>query len=91
MSDQHKHAWWRYHQENPHVWKLFEKFTFQAIRAGFKNYSVNAIIERIRWHSEVETKGDIFKINNNHRPYYARYFHHKYPQYEGFFRTRSID
>lgn len=90
MCDDLKRKWWEFHKQNPQVWELFEKFTFQAINRGFDNYSVNAIFERIRWHTDIETTGDRFKINNNHRAYYARYFHHVYPRHDGFFRTREI-
>lgn len=89
MSDKLKRAWWEWHKQNPHVYKLFEKYTYDAINAGFEHYSVNAIVERIRWHADIETTGDKFKINNNHRAYYARYFHHMHPEHEGFFRIRE--
>ena len=89
MSDDTlKRAWWEWHKQNPHVWDLFQKYTFQAINRGYDHYSVNAIFERIRWHTDIETTGDQFKINNNHRAYYARYFHHMHPDYSDFFRTR---
>lgn len=90
MSDKNKHDWWKFHKENPHVWELFVRFTNHAIEAGYTNYSAYAVFERIRWHTEVETKGDPFKVNNNHRPYYARYFHHCFPEHDGFFRTREL-
>ena len=89
MSDILKQQWWKWHKENPHVWDLFQRYTFDAINAGYKNYSVASIIERIRWHADIETKGDTFKINNNHKAYYARYFHHMYPNHDGFFRLRE--
>jgi len=85
-----KHAWWRWHKKNPHVWELFIDYTFQAIGSGRNHYSVNAIFERIRWHTDIESKGDQFKISNNHRAYYARYFNHCYPEHEGFFRTSVL-
>ena len=25
-----KSDWWQWHKENPHVWELFEKYTFDA-------------------------------------------------------------
>lgn len=84
-----KRAWWKWHKQNPEVWELFKKFTFDTINAGYDHYSVRAIVERIRWHTDVETKGDSFKINNNHMAYYARYFHHMYPEHDGFFRIRE--
>jgi len=85
----HKEKWWQFHKDNPEVWNLFVRFTGHVIEAGYSNYSVNAIFERIRWHTTVETKGSGFKLNNNHRAYYARYFNHMFPQYGEFFRLRE--
>lgn len=78
----------KFDKENPHVFELFEKFTFDAIKAGRKHFSVAVITERIRWYSQVETKGDMFKINNNYKAFYGRKFEKKHPLYEGFFRKR---
>ena len=90
LFDDGLHAKWReFHHDNPRVYDLFKKFTFQAIQAGRENYSVNAIFERIRWHTDIETRGDEFKLNNNHRAYYGRKFMLDYPKYDGFFRTRD--
>ena len=80
-----------YHQKHPEVWDAFERFTFDRIERGFKNYSVKAIFERIRWDMN-EVGGDgvnEFKIGNNHPTFYARRFMNMYPQHEGFFRTRT--
>lgn len=82
----------QFHRDNPLVWRLFVKFTLLRIRAGFKHYSANAIFERIRWQSDVaDTEGNsTFRINNNYRPYYSRWFGNVYPQYGDFFRTREL-
>lgn len=80
-----------FHSKHPQVWSLFVHFTQEIINRGFKNYSVNAIFERIRWECD-SVGGDgksIFKLNNNYRAFYARRFHKMYPQHEGFFRTRK--
>ena len=90
MTDKNKQLWWDWHKKNPHVYQLFERFTWQCIAAGRTHYSAMAILQRIRWHSEIETKGDDFKINNNHAPYYARLFAHQNPKYKDFFRTRTV-
>jgi len=87
----HKQAWWEWHKKNPHVYELFKKYTHQAISAGHKHYGAMAIIQRIRWHTEIETQGDMFKINNNHVPYYARLFAHDHPEHSDFFRMRSVE
>ena len=81
----------KFHNEHPRVWVLFVKFTRNRIRRGFKNYSVSAIFERVRWETDqADTKGGvIFKINNNYKPFYARRFMKVYPEHDGFFRTRA--
>ena len=80
----------QFHNENPHVWTLFVRFTFEKIKQGFKNYSVNGIFERIRWETdEADVDGNsTFKINNNYVAWYARKFMEAYYEHDGFFRTR---
>ena len=89
--DQMREQVQRFHDEHPEVWDLFVRFTRDRIDRGFKNYSVNAIFERIRW--EVDGVGGndraSFKLNNNYRAFYARRFMRMYPKHEGFFRTRE--
>ena len=80
---------WRYHGDNPHVWQMFKRFTFQATNRK-THYSADAILHRMRWFTEIETHGDIFKINNNYAAYYARMFMNEFPQHKGFFRTRLL-
>lgn len=79
-----------FHSAHPEVWFLFKKFALQAISTGRAHYSSNAIFERIRWHVEIENRGDEVKLNNNFRAYYARLFHLAYPNYDGFFRNRKL-
>jgi hypothetical protein len=82
-----------FHADNPHVWPLFVRFAFEAIKAGRQRFSARTIIHRIRWFTSVETTtaDEDFKINNNWSPYYARVFMRIYPEHEGFFETRAVD
>lgn len=80
-----------FHRRHPEVWQLFVQFTFQMIDRGYKNYSVNAIFERIRWEKD-SVGGDgltSFKLNNNYRAFYSRRFMRLHPEHAGFFRTRE--
>ena len=80
-----------FHESNPKVWELFKMFSFDVIRTGRKHYSVNAVFERIRWHTDIETKSkDSFKLSNNHRAYYARMFNEQFPEYPQFFKTKRL-
>jgi hypothetical protein len=74
--------------QNPRVWDLFVRFTHEAIRANHSTFSAQSIIERIRWKTNVETRDNKFKINNDFAAFYARKYHKTFPQHDGFFRTR---
>jgi len=79
-----------FHENHPEVWDLFVQFSFQMINRGYKNYSANAIFERIRWEKDAGGDGVTqFKLGNNYRAFYSRRFMRVYPEHEGFFRTRD--
>lgn len=40
----------KYHRATPGVYELFNRFTQEVIRRGWKNYSADAVAHRIRWH-----------------------------------------
>lgn len=77
-----------FHTNNPNIWEWFKRFAFDAISSGREHYSSNSIFERIRWHVEIDTKGEDVKLNNNYRAYYSRLFHMVYPEHDGFFHIR---
>lgn len=79
-----------YHRENPHILPLLVRFVNEAKESGREHYSINAIFERIRWHLDIETTGDVFKLNNNYRSRYVRLLEKEYPEYEGFFFKRAL-
>jgi len=79
----------KFHADNPYVWELFKRFTFEAINKGYDNFSVALVAERIRWETLIETSDTDFKLNNNYKAFYARKFHKVFPKYDGIFRTRT--
>jgi len=79
-----------FHYQNPTVWNLFHRFAMEAIGAGHRHYSADAIMHRVRWETSIETSGHLFKINNNHVAYYARRLMATSPMFKGFFRTRRV-
>lgn len=88
MSESLKAKWWVWHQDNPHVWQLFERFALEAVRAGATKTSGWLIVNRIRWETAVVTKGDDFKISNDYVALYVRLFQHRYPQHRHLFSTK---
>lgn len=80
----------QFHGENPHVYELFKRFTFEAIRSGRERFSARTILHRIRWYTGVETNDPSgFKVNDHWSPYYARLFVREYPQHARLFEMRS--
>lgn len=79
---------------NPRVWELFQYYTLELIGKRFQHYSSDAVCQRIRWHTALETRDDEpyggIKIGDHYRAYYARLFHLKYPQHDGFFRNKKL-
>ena len=87
--DELKEEFLKFDEECPRVWQYFQMFTFDRIYRGFKRFSAYAVIERIRWETELpDTEGE-FKISNNHRPFYARAFMEAFPQHVGFFQLNE--
>lgn len=80
-----------FHANNPHIYELVKRYTFDVIATGRERFSMTSIFERIRWHSNVETRdSEPFKLCQNYIPYYSRLFMEDFPQHRGFFRTNAL-
>ena len=80
-----------FHNAHPEFWLLFCKYTFELIDAGHKHGSANAVFERIRWETRINSEHHSgFKVNNNYRAYYARRFNQMYSTSNDFFFTRRV-
>ena len=77
-------------EANPHVYALVVRYALEVLASGKKRIGINTIFERIRWYTDIETRGEPFKIGQNHFPYYARMFMRDYPQHDGFFAIRAL-
>lgn len=82
--------WYHWHAANPDFFALFEKFTAEAISMGHKALSGWLIVNRVRWETNVVTKGGEFKISNNYISLFARLYMIRNPQYVGFFKTNRM-
>ncbi len=88
MTLKEKFAEWD--EDNPEVYELFCRFTFEAIERGHKRLSAWMIANRIRWETSVVTTGNDYKISNDFIAFYARKFMEQNPQYDGFFKTKAM-
>jgi hypothetical protein len=89
LFDQEEAKFREFHRDNPHVYEMWERFTFEAINKGYQHIGAAMVRERIRWETGITTTGSNYKISNMFTPYYARLFMKKHPEHEGFFRTRA--
>ena len=77
----------KFFKANQHVWQLFQRYTFEVINSGrFKHVSAERVWRRIRWEVTMERGSDEgLKFSNDWRVCcYARLFHIKYPEHDGF-------
>lgn len=78
----------QHHKANPDIWLHFEQYAIKALAKGIK-IGAKAIMERVRWETEVEG-GKPWKCNNSYTAYYARMFAAKYPEAKKMFEFRTI-
>ena len=79
-----------YHQKNPEVYNLFKKYALEMAETGRKKYSAWTIINLIRWHHDINSNEDEFKISNDYIAIYARLFAYHHPQYKDFFTFKTM-
>lgn len=83
-------AWRAFHNANPQVWDLFERFALELVAAGRRHAGARMIWERMRWEILLTTRGDVeFKLNDHWPPFYARLFLEQHPELGDFFETRT--
>jgi hypothetical protein len=83
--------WLAFHKANPRVYELICMYCDQVLARGERTYAIATIWERLRWHFTVETRSEVdFKLPNNHRAYYARFWMKEHPQHGDFFRTATL-
>jgi len=77
-----------FHAANPQVYENLVELAYAAKDAGFKCYSINSLVERLRWHYNIDIRTDGFKIDNSFRANYSRLIMQQEPGLAGFFHTR---
>ena len=83
-------SWAAFHRENPHVFKLFERFGSEAHANKRNRFSAYMIRERIRWYTMIATTGSEFKMSNNHTPFYARLLVLVHPEIRDLFLIKTM-
>lgn len=75
-------------EENAEFYKVFVYFAHKA-RKSMRTCGVELIFNQCRWWSTVEMQNeDLWKVNNDWKPFYSRKYMEDY-NCQGFFKTRS--
>jgi hypothetical protein len=89
LAPSHEEAFALFHRHNPHVYEWLRENALALKRKGREHYGIAALFEAFRFHVAMNTRGDDFKLNNNHRAYYARLLMRDVHELRGFFDTRA--
>lgn len=81
---------WKFHHENPQVYRKLVELASEARGAGRKRIGINMLFEVVRWNHLVHTRSDDFALNNNYAPRYARIIEERNPELKGIFEMRRI-
>jgi hypothetical protein len=78
----------RFHARNPHVYRFAVRVARYIKARGVRRYSINAVWEIMRF-KRLETVGDVYRLNNNHRAFYARLIMARESDLREFFAVRE--
>jgi hypothetical protein len=79
-----------WHRQNPHIYAEFRRLAYSMLKTGRQRYSARTIVEVMRWHYDLKTTGDVFEINGDFVPIYARLLIHNHPEFSAFFELRTV-
>ena len=77
-----------FHAGNPDVYDELRTLALRLKDRGWNHYGISALYEVVRFHRALETTDDTFKLNNNHRAFYARLLMKQVPRLAEFFEIR---
>lgn len=78
-----------FHSSNPHVLVALETLARQYFAAGRKRIGIGMLFEVLRYQSGIQTTGDEYALNNNHRAFYARLMVDRQPEWADAFQMRA--
>jgi hypothetical protein len=78
----------RFHERNPQVFRALVNRAEQMLSEGKPRIGIAKLFEDVRDDPEIRTRGDAFKLNNNHRAFYARKLIDYDPRFKDVIKTR---
>jgi len=89
MPDHIQRRYEAWKELNPTAYRTIRRFAYEVLYAR-RHYGVKAIIERARYHTMIETKGEPWKLNNSYTSRIARDLIAEEPRFADLFETREL-
>lgn len=85
--------WWTFHAEHPEVAASLARLARRLLRRGYQHLGIGMLWETTRYRTMLGAGPgeDIYRLNNNHRAYYARWLMERHSDLAGVFETRSSE
>jgi hypothetical protein len=77
-----------FHEANPAVYDALRVLALRLRLLGVQKWSINGAFEVLRWQYVLQTRGDLYKLNNDFRAGYSRLLMEREPALAGFFEVR---
>lgn len=86
------HVWWDFHCAHPEVYDRLEQMSVALVQRGHDRIGIAMLWETLRYESMLGARPgeDTYRLNNNHRAYYARLLMGRRAELAGVFETRSV-
>lgn len=79
-----------FHGEHPEVYSKLETLAQEWFDAGHTHCGIGMLYEVVRWQTGLGAHDERYRLNNNHRAFYARRLRKRHPNWpKGFFETRK--
>jgi hypothetical protein len=77
-----------FHKANPNVYHRLEQRALEFAARGRRRIGIAELAEELRYHEDLRTHGDPFKLNNSYRALYARLLIYRNQHLVGVIETR---
>jgi hypothetical protein len=78
----------QFHRDNPGVYSSLVELCRLARDRGIARWGIGRLWEVLRWNAAMQTDAVDYKLNNNHRAFYARMIMEREGDLAEFFETR---
>lgn len=87
----HPAEWWKFHTEHPEVGRALVGLARPLVRAGHKRIGISLLWETLRYRTMLGSRPDEspWRLNHNHRAFYARWLGETYPELADVFELRE--